>query len=142
MLNRDSFNVHWKFGACQKWEPAGRIGHFSKTVLLKAHAYFVRFWILNECNLSWKIVKYCILPVWGLYDKNSASYYCFASDVMYKKYEMLVYTQPDLLAKFNLSKLVERKKFCLICFPSIRFPGLIYCDREPLWLLNVTEDDC
>ena len=31
------------------------------TVLLKTHACFVRFWILNECNLSWKIVKYCIL---------------------------------------------------------------------------------
>ena len=31
------------------------------TVLLKAQACFVRFWILNECNLSWKIVKYCIL---------------------------------------------------------------------------------
>ena len=31
------------------------------TVLLKAHACFVRFWILTECNLSWKIVKYRIL---------------------------------------------------------------------------------
>ena len=25
---RNSFNVHWKFGACQKWEPAGRMGDF------------------------------------------------------------------------------------------------------------------
>ena len=31
------------------------------TVLLKVHACFVRFRILNECNLSWKIAKYCIL---------------------------------------------------------------------------------
>ena len=54
---------------------------------------------------------------------------------MYKKFEMLVYTQPDLLEKFYLSKLVERKKIGLICFPRIRFPGLIYCDQEP-------EDDC
>ena len=31
---------------------------------------------------------------------------------------------------------------CLICFPRICIPGLIYCDREPSWLLNVIEDDC
>ena len=39
----------------------------------------------------------------GLYDKL----YCFTSDVMYKKYKRLVYTPPDLLARFckvNLSK--------------------------------------
>ena len=34
-------------------------------------------------------------------------------------------------------KLVERTKFGLICFA-----GLIYCDQELLWLLNVIEDDC
>ena len=62
--------------------------------------------------------------------------------MMYKKYEMLVYTHPDLFARFCFSKLVERKKLGLICFPRIRFPGLIYCDQEPLWLLNVIEDDC
>ena len=28
MLKRNSFNAYWKFGACQKWEPAGRIGDF------------------------------------------------------------------------------------------------------------------
>ena len=62
--------------------------------------------------------------------------------MMYKKYEMLVYTHPDLFARFCFSKLVERKKLGMICFPRIRFPGLIYCDQEPLWLLNVIEDDC
>ena len=72
----------------------------------------------------------------GLYDKNSASKYCFTSDVMYKKYKRLVYTPPDLLA----SKLVERKKFGLICFPVICFLGLIYCDQEPLCLLYKIED--
>ena len=30
MLKHNSFNVHWKFGACQKWEPADRIGDFEK----------------------------------------------------------------------------------------------------------------
>ena len=52
------------------------------------------------------IVKLVVLSVRDLYDKNSASYYCFTSDVMYKWYERLVYTHPDLLARFckvNLS---------------------------------------
>ena len=42
----------------------------------------------------------------------------------------------------TICKLVERKKFDLICFPRICFPRLIYCDQEPLWTLNVIEDDC
>ena len=55
-----------------------------------------------------------------------------------KKNKRLVCTHPDLLAR--ICKLVERKKFDLICFPRICFPRLIYCDQEPLLLLNVTED--
>ena len=39
----------------------------------------------------------------------------------------------DLLAR--ICKLVDRKKFGLICFPR-----LIYCDQEPLLLLNLTVD--
>ena len=87
-------------------------------------------WILSESG-EWVqfVLQNCEIlhSVRGLYDKNSASWYCFTSDVMYKKYKRLVYTPPDLLA----SKLVERKKFGLICFPRICFPGLIYCDKEP-----------
>ena len=49
-----------------------------------------------------------------------------------KNNKRLVCTHPDLLAR--ICKLVERKKFGLICFPR-----LIYCDQEPLLLLNVTE---
>ena len=45
----------------------------------------------------------------------------------------LVFTHPDLLA--TICKLVERKKFGLICFPR-----LIYCDQEASLLLKVTED--
>ena len=60
---QNTFNVHWKFGAYQKWEPAGRIGDFG--IFLNGFAKSPRvlrwFWILNECNFSWKIVKYCIL---------------------------------------------------------------------------------
>ena len=52
------------------------------------------------------------------------------SPQMYKKYKRLVYTSPDLLARFCKMncKLVERKKLGLVCFPRICFPGLIYFD--------------
>ena len=96
MLKRNSFNAYWKFGACQKWEPAGRIGVFWNFLngFAKSPRVLRWFWIfvLKNCEI--------LHFVWGLYDKNSASYYCFTSDVMYKKYEMLVYTHPDLLARF------------------------------------------
>ena len=65
--------------------------------------------------------------------------------MMYKKYKRLVYTSPDLLARFCKinCKLVKRKKLGLIGSPRICFPGLIYCDQETfLWLLNVIKDDC
>ena len=48
-----------------------------------------------------------------------------------KKNKRLVCTHPDLLAR--ICKLVDRKKFGMICFPC-----LIYCDQEPLLLLNLT----
>ena len=65
----------------------------------------------------------------GLYDKNSVLWYCFTSDVMYKNYKRLVYTSPDLLARFCKVNLSNTKKFHLISFP-----GPIYCDQELLWL--------
>ena len=55
-----------------------------------------------------------------------------------KKNKRSVFTHPDLLAR--ICKLVERKKFGLICFPIICFARLIYCDQEPSLLLIVTED--
>ena len=61
---------------------------------------------------------------------------------MYKEYKKLVYTPPDLLARICKVNLSNAKKFGLICFPRICFRGLIYCDQEPLWLLNVIEDLC
>ena len=55
-------------------------------------------------NIDWVqvVVKNCEIlhSVRGLYDKQ-------ASDVLYKKYKRLIYTPPDLLARFckvNLSK--------------------------------------
>ena len=59
---------------------------------------------------------------------------------MYKKYKKLVYTPPDLLARICKVSLSNPKKFGLIWFPRICFRGLIYCDQEPLWLLNMIED--
>ena len=54
-----------KFGACQKLEPAGRVGDFGHFLngfaIIKSPRVLRWSWVLNECNLSWKIVKYCIL---------------------------------------------------------------------------------
>ena len=74
----------------------------------------------------------------GLYDKK----YYFTSDVMHKKYKKLVYTPSDLLARICKVNLSNAKKCGLICFPRICFRGLLYCDQEPLCLLNVMEDVC
>ena len=59
--------------------------------------------------------------------------HCALSPQMWciKKNKRLVCTHPDLLAR--ICKLVDRKKFGLFCFPR-----LIYCDQEPLLLLNLT----
>ena len=105
------------------------------TVSLKAHDW--SSWTLTECNLSWKIVIPYILSEVCMINR-----YCFTSDVMYKKYKRLVYTPSDLLARICKVNLSNAKKFGLICFPRICFRGLIYCDQEPLWLLNVIEDVC
>ena len=53
--------------------------------------------------------------------------------MMCNKYKRLVYTSPDLLARFCKInwKVVEPKKLGLICFPRICFPRLINCDQEP-----------
>ena len=61
MLKRNSINVYCKFGAHQKWEPAGRIGDFEN--FLNGFAKSPRLIVLN---IDWvqfvlKIVKYCIL---------------------------------------------------------------------------------
>ena len=101
MLKRNSFNVHWKFGTCQKWEPAGRIGDFGN--FLNGFAKSLRV-LRTFLNIEWVqfVLKNCEILhlVGGLYDKNSASYYCFTSDVIYKKYEMFIYTHPEFLARF------------------------------------------
>ena len=57
----------------------------------------------------------------GLYDKNSASKYCFTSDVMYKWYKRLVYTHPDLLARFCKVNLSNAKNSAWFFFQEFVF---------------------
>ena len=63
VLKCNSFNVHGKFSACQKWEAAGRMGDYGNflTSFAKSPRVLRWSWTLNECSLSWEIVKYCIL---------------------------------------------------------------------------------
>ena len=70
----------------------------------------------------------------GLYDKNSTSWYGFTSDAMYKNYKRLVYTSPDLLARFCKVNLSNAKNSAWFVFQEFVFPGLTYCGQEPLWL--------
>ena len=83
------------------------------TVSLKAHDW--SSWILTECNLSWKIVKYRIL-----------SEVCMIKNI--KRW----FTHPQIcwqeFVKYTCR--TQKKKIGLICFPRICFRGLIYCDLE------------
>ena len=68
MLKRNYFNVHWKFDACQKWEPAGRIVDFRN---------FLNGFAKIPCvllNIEWMqfVLKNCevLHSVRGLYEKK------------------------------------------------------------------------
>ena len=115
--------------ACQKLKPAGRIGDFGN--FLNGFACFdgPEYWM--NAILSWKIVKYCIL--YEVCKIKTAPRGTLCPQMWCIKKIRLVFTHPDLLA--TICKLVERKKFGLICFPR-----LIYCDQEASLLLKVTED--
>ena len=108
---------------------------FFWTVSLKAHDW--SSWILTKCNLSWKIVKCRILSeVCMINSIVSPQMWCIKSIKGW-------FTHPQIsLARICKVNLSNAKKFGLICFPRICFRGLIYCDQEPLWLLNVIGDVC
>ena len=144
MLEGNSINVHSSTRpqlALQKWEPAGRIGDFGHFFngLAKSPRELRSSWILNECNLSCKIVKYsknnCILSE-ACMVKQRLIVYCFSSDVMYKKYKRIVTrhqigwqdfikqtcrkqkTRPDLFSKnlfFRPNRLWSRAIMALKC---------------------------
>ena len=96
------------FGACQKWEPARCMGDFDFWFFNGfANACFDRpeYWMSAICIAKFfccEILHSSPNEVRGLYDKNSASWYYFTSDVMYKKYKRLVYTSPDLLVTASI----------------------------------------
>ena len=57
-----TLSSHCKFGASQKWEPAGPIGDFGNfNGFIKSPRVLRSSWILNKCNLYCKIVNYCTL---------------------------------------------------------------------------------
>ena len=139
-----TLSSHCKFDASQNWEPAGRIGDFGNFFKsFDKNSHVLRSsWILNECNLYCKIVKYRILSEVCMiktvpHSTVSPQMWCT------KSIKRLVYTPPDLLARFCNVKTCRTPKIRPdFFFPRICFPGLIYCDQQPLWLLNVIEDDC
>ena len=117
----------------QSSQPAGRIGDFEffLAVLLIANEWFHRPELLNECNLYFKIVKYCIL--FEVCIINTAPH-SNSPQVMYKKYKRLVYTPPQQdFRQQTFLNMSNARKIGLICFPRICFPGLIYCDQEPIY---------
>ena len=84
------------------------------TISLKAHDW--SSWILAECNLSWKTVKYRIL----------------SEDCMIKNIKRWL-THPQICWQEFVKYTCLTQKIHLICFPRICFRGLI---------CNVIEDVC
>ena len=127
MLKRNSFNVHWKFGACQKWEPAGRIGDFGN--FLNGFAKSPRV-LRTVLNIEWVqfVLKNCEMLhfVRGLYVKNSASYYCMKCWLH----------APRVVGKILLSKLVERKNSAWFVFQEFVFQALLHPFGNHRWSLQ------
>ena len=94
-------------------------------------------------NIEWVhfVLQNCEIlhSAWGLYDKNSPSWYCFTSNVMFKWYKRLVYMHPDLLARFCTVNLSNAKNSAWFFFPGLtnlrwsRAIMALKCDRR--WLL-------
>ena len=78
-------------------------------------------WVIFSCILL--VLQNCEIlhSVRGLHDKNSASWYYFTSDVMYKKYERLVYTSLDLLVRFCKVNLSNAKNAAWFVFQEFVF---------------------
>ena len=96
----------YKFSAYQKLEPAGCIGDFGNFLngFAKGPRVLWWSWILNECNLSWKIVNYCIL--YEVCMIKTAPHSTLSPQMWCIKNKRLFCTHPDLLAricKVNLS---------------------------------------
>ena len=85
MLERNSVNVRSNTRHCQHCKSQNRLAvqmilKIFERFTAKAHACFDRpeqQFVSQHCEILHSVVR-------GLYDKNSASQYCFSSDVMYK----------------------------------------------------------
>ena len=129
-------------------QPAGRIGDF-EIIFFSGFAKSPRVlrssWILSEYNLYYKIVKYCILRLSKVCMIKTAPHSTISPQVMYKKFKRLVYTPPDLLARFckaNFWYLSSAKNSAWFVFQEFFFrPNLLWSTAN-LWLLNVIEEDC
>ena len=98
---------NWKSGnrlAVNKW-----FWNFFFEGLAKGLRMLRSSWILNQCNLFCKIVKYCIL-------KTVPHSYCLTSYAMYKWYKRLVYTYPALMARLCKVKLSNAKNSACFFF--------------------------
>ena len=140
MLERNSINVLSNTRqqlALQKWQPAGRVGDFGNLFsgLAKSPRVLRSSWILNDCNLYCKIVKYCIL-----------SEICMIKTVPHST------VSPQLWCTNGIKGWFTGAQICWQDFVKIRpdfFPGLINlrwsraimalkCDRRWLLLFGCT----
>ena len=135
MLKSNCINVHCKFGARQKWEPAGSIYRwfwkFFERFRYKPTIDRPEYW------LSAKIVKYCILSeVCKIYSTVSPQMWCI------KTINRSVYTPPDLLSRFCKVNLLKAKDSAWFVFQEFVFEVLnilwsraimaLECDRRLL----------
>ena len=125
MLKSNSINVHSN-------TPQVTTGWPNRWFCAKSPLVLRSSWILNECNLYCKIVKYCILSEVCMIKTAPHNTAIFTSDVMYKR---LVYTPPDLLARFCEAQLSNTKKvrpdlFSRPNLPQSRTIMALKCDRR------------
>ena len=89
-------------------------------------------WILTEWNLSWQIVKYCILSEVCIINFTvSPQMWCI------KNINRLVYTPPDLLVRFCKVNFSKAKNSACFVFQAL---NLLWSRVIITWLLNVIED--
>ena len=138
-----TLSSHCKFGASQKWESAGRIGDFEFFFngFAESPRVLRSFWMLNQYNLYCKIVNYCILSEvctikTAPHSTGSPQIWCIKSIKSW-------FTRPQICWQDSVKfKTCQTPKIWPDFFsPRICFPGLVYCDQEPLGFLNVIEDD-
>ena len=103
MWKRNSFKISLQIWLLSKviigWPYRSDIGNFLNA-FAKGPRVLWWSWILNKCNLSWKIVNYCILYEVCMiktapHSTLSPQMWC----IKCIKYKRLVCTHPDLLAR-------------------------------------------